>query len=168
MAYQLDLTGVGLDEVLRLMAFNTTNDSYLESLFRKVKQERADLWLDVQDEFSIIASFYEDSSNSFIRRLSARLIRKNKYTKLFELIMSENEGDLEGVELESGCGSYVVFSKDASIKGHYRWTCFDNKGFAGHYSDESWDSVLRDAIFTGFTKPCKGKLEECFLNFNGI
>lgn len=113
----------------------------------------------VLEAFSDICYFYTDSAVHGLKRLAQRTVRRLEGDSFRSRILSKMKGDLTGLELSNLTGTqFALFLPDASEPGRVRFSCFDERGFFGHSTFDTYDEALQSAWKDGFKKECSNML----------
>lgn len=107
----------------------------------------------VLDAFSDICYFYTDSAVHGLKRLAQRTVRRIEGDAFRSGIIQKMNGNLTGLELSNlSCTQFALFLPDASEPGRVRFSCFDEHGFFGHSTFDTYEEALRAAWADGFKK----------------
>lgn len=107
----------------------------------------------VLDAFSDMCYFYTDSAVHGLKRLAQRTVRRIEGDAFRSGIIQKMNGNLTGLELSNLSGTqFALFLPDASEPGRYRFSCFDEHGFFGHSTFDTYEEALRAAWADGFKK----------------
>jgi len=115
----------------------------------------------VNELFDDLAGFYTESDNAQLANLAEQVMRTRSGEDFKESLLTRTDGDLMGVQLQNGAGNqFAVFLPDASEPGRFRVSYFDDRGFYGHTTRDTYKAALDEAWTDGFRSEAKGKLEE--------
>jgi len=97
-----------------------------------------------------LAHFTIDSENKQLSNFSKRsLLTIDKHKMVSELLSLD---DITGVQVRNETGVRGgFFLPDASEPGRYRLTLFDERGFSGHITRDSYRELVEEAREYGFT-----------------
>ncbi len=113
----------------------------------------------VQDVFDSFSYFYVDSSDTLLASMAKRAVRRLEGTRFKATLLENHQGNLDGVELSDTSKSrFAVFSEDASEPGRIRYTCFDERGFFGHTTRDTYEEALNEAWVDGYRAESYGVL----------
>lgn len=84
----------------------------------------------------------------------------NRDAKAFQAILSAFSVYGYGLTLANDAGTqWTVILQDMSEPGRYRHQSFDQRGFFGHFTMDSLEDVIEDAIDQGYRTIDNGRLE---------
>lgn len=125
--------------------------------FRRDSQFRAK----ANELFADIADFYTESDNKDLARMAETAVRRRDDADTKETLLARNDGDLTGLQLQNKAGTQgAVFLPDASEPGRFRVSFFDERGFYGHATRDTYESALNEAWTDGFRQEADGLLEQ--------
>lgn len=152
----VDYSAISAKDAKRLMADAGDN---LMNVMLTIKKARPDLKPAVDDAFTSIAYFYEDAPG-LLGVMAKVAIKKNEGAAEKQSIMARTGGDLAGLQLASKDGKqFAFFLPDASEPGRFRASLFDERGFFGHSTRDSYAELLDEAFTDGYRTEVAGKLE---------
>lgn len=126
---------------------------------------------DVADFFAVVDDFLPflvDSEHKGLSRLAKRYLAESNSVdpRVFVADMLEKYScDLSGLELKNASGTqFAVFLPDATEQGRFRYSLFDEHGFFGHITRDSYEELLVDAVQSGYRQETSGNLERLCLS----
>lgn len=131
---------------------DTAIADFIERTYANNREEKA-MFQSIVSDF---AGFHETDDPRLQQLFSAADLRAQFVAE----IMRDTGGNPEGVELQSSYGKYALLLRDASNPGKVRYQVFDERGFASHHTEDSWESAIADAYFSGFKTRVVGVLNQ--------
>lgn len=137
-----------------------TDDELYERL-RFYRQSDPQIKRIANEVFDEIASFYVYSENAMLKAVAETSYRRTSGKEAKDSILNKHDKDLAGVQLSNEAGDrFAVLMPDATEPGRFRVSYFDERGFSGHSTRDSYQTLLDEAFQDGFRKEVTGKLEE--------
>lgn len=133
------------------------NDTLLIAM-DEIKRQRPDLADQVDHQFAGIAYFYDDAPGR-LGEMARAAIRISEGTDTINSILSSRAGNLAGLELTNASGQAAVFLPDASEPGRYRASFFDQRGFFGHVTKDTYPELLKEVFGDGYKSEAPGTFE---------
>jgi hypothetical protein len=150
-----------VEAFLEVMAQKDASHEAIFNAYTKARQvcttedERASL----KEHFQMFAFFFDDSPYRPLARLAERAVREATGKDFMEEVLRKTEGDLAGVELMNRRGDrFAVFLPDATEPDRLRCSYFDERGFYGHTTRDTYQALLKEAWVDGFRKETSGQL----------
>lgn len=113
----------------------------------------------LNEHFLMIAFFLDDSPYRPLADLAKRSVREATGEDFMEDLLQRYQGDLAGVELMNRRGDqFAMFLPDATEPGRLRCSYFDERGFYGHATRDSYEELIKEAWGDGFRKETSGQL----------
>jgi len=113
------------------------------------------------DLFSAFADLYTDSDNPMLAAVAQTAVRQRDALDLRHRLLEAHDGDLAGVQLTTPSGKQgALFLPDATEPGRVRVSYFDERGFFGHLTRDSYEALLNEAWVDGFREETHGLLEQ--------
>ncbi|GAB0154656.1 hypothetical protein MnBA_40560 [Marinobacterium sp. BA1] len=148
--------------MLEVMAQKDASHEAIFNAYTKARQvctspdERASL----KENFQMFAFFFDDSPYRPLARLAERAVREATGKDFMEDVLRKASGDLSGVELMNrGSDRFAVFLPDATEPGRLRCSYFDEHGFYGHTTRDTYQELLKEAWTDGFRVETSGQLD---------
>lgn len=111
--------------------------------------------------FDESAYFLEDAPHKRIAQMARVRIRRLTGGKIKRDLMAQNDGDLCGVTLKNIYrDQYAILLPDASVKGKFRASFFDEFGFSNHITRDNYDAVIDEVLQDGYNVLATGALDE--------
>lgn len=118
--------------------------------------------------FSGFADFYTDSDNPLLAAIAEATVRQRDGQDIRATLLERQQGDLTGIQMTNSTGTQgAVFLPDASEPGRVRATFFDQQGFYGHITRDSYEAALEEAWRSGFNRETN-RLLETWMNLDSF
>lgn len=117
---------------------------------------------DLMDTLDFIAPFVDDSPVVGLATLAQWRLRWQDGTDWKRDMLSEHKGDLTGVQLFNG-NMHALLLQDASAPGRVRASYFNEHGFFGHSTKESYSELLDELWDDGYRSESLVSLDEMFM-----
>ena len=154
------LAGAAPDQVAHLLAdYGVVGPAELLLTITEIKRQRPDLASTVDREFQSIAYFYDDAPGE-LGELAREAIRRSECTSVQDAIIASHDGDLAGLQLVNEQGQGALFLPDASEPGRVRASFFDQRGFYGHSTKDTYVELLSEIFRDGYTREAPGTFEQ--------
>ena len=130
---------------------------------RDACESKEDLQL-LHDTLDDILPFICETDDKRLNRLASLYRTMTSHDIAMRTLLEEHQNDLSGVELQNDSGTqYAVFMPDATESGRFRYSIFNEGGFYGHTTRDSYEELVKDAFQCGFRHKTQGHLERCFM-----
>lgn len=134
-------------------------DEQFFEAFQRLRSGNRDHKAHIDELFEGVAHFYVDAKGMLGAQAQA-VVKRLDGDAAKQDLLSKYNGDLAGLQLGNKAGTqFALFLPDASEPGRYRASFFDARGFYGHSTRDSYESLLDEAFQDGYREEAPGKLE---------
>lgn len=128
------------------------DDDILNDTITHIKRSRPDLRNKVTEVFNHICGFLVDSDCEQLQRRARNAWFHVTDGPFKHSLMIRTGGILTGIELKhKERDRWTVLHADASEPGRVRATYFDERGFQGHATRDTYSEILDEVVNDGFT-----------------